>query len=90
LGTGNQKKHELLYWEYNIEGLQQAIRMGDWKGIRRRPGDPLELYNLNEDIGEKTNVASRHPEVMALIQDSLRIARTNPPPPNNNAGSKRQ
>jgi arylsulfatase A-like enzyme len=90
LGTGNQKKHELLYWEYNIEGLQQAIRMGDWKGIRRRPGDPLELYNLKEDIGEKTNVASRHPEVMAQIQDALRIARTNPPPPNNNAGSKRQ
>jgi uncharacterized spore protein YtfJ len=30
--------------------------------------DGLELYDLNDDIGEKNNVADKHPEVMAQLQ----------------------
>ncbi|HEV2293516.1 MAG TPA: arylsulfatase [Tepidisphaeraceae bacterium] len=31
---GEQKSHDYLYWEFNELGGQQAVRTGDWKGIR--------------------------------------------------------
>ena len=43
--------------------------MGDWKAVRLQPGAPLELYNLNTDLGEKQNVAAQNPEVVAKIED---------------------
>ena len=65
-----QQQHEFLYWEFGGYGGQQAVRMGDWKGVRqnmlrRNNPDPLkiELYNLRDDIGESRDVAaaaSRH------------------------------
>ena len=35
LGTGQQAEHNYLYWEFSAYGVQQAIRAGDWKGVRR-------------------------------------------------------
>ncbi len=31
-----QKKHDYLYWEFPAYGGQQAIRMGKWKGIKKK------------------------------------------------------
>jgi len=50
--------------------------MGDWKAVRFGAGGKLELYNLKEDIGEKHNVAERHPGIVAKIEDYLKTART--------------
>jgi arylsulfatase A-like enzyme len=66
-----QKKHDFLYWEFPSYGGQQAVRMGDWKGIRPALGKgqtAIELYNLAGDIGEKNNVAADHPEIVAQIE----------------------
>lgn len=67
----DQKKHDFLYWEFPSYGGQQAVRMGDWKAVRqnmlrRRNKNPLkiELYNLKTDIGEKHDVAGKHPELV--------------------------
>ena len=40
--------------------------------------NPIELYDLSHDLGEKNNVASRHPEIVAKIAE---IMRTAPPIP---------
>ena len=74
-----QKKHKFLYWEFHEGGFKQAVRMGEWKAVRLGPGEPLELYNLVEDIAEKQNVAAQHPEVIAKIESYLRTARTHSP-----------
>jgi arylsulfatase A-like enzyme len=75
-----QKKHEFLYWEFHEQGKRQAVRMGNWKGVRqnvaKKPNGPIELYNLKDDIGEKNNVADRHPEVAAKIERYMKAART--------------
>jgi arylsulfatase A len=78
-----QKKHEHLYWEFRAYGGQQAVRMGRWKGVRQRMlqrnnPDPLkiELYDLEADIGETTDVADRHPEVVATIRRIMHEDRT--------------
>jgi arylsulfatase A-like enzyme len=76
LGTGEQKQHKFLYWEFHEQGFKQAVRMGDWKAIRLKLGGPLELYDLKNDLGEKKNVAAQHPEVVAKIEAYLKGART--------------
>ena len=45
--------------------------MGDWKAIRLKvkndPNAPIRLYNLEQDIGEKKNIADKHPDVVKQI-----------------------
>jgi arylsulfatase A-like enzyme len=76
LGLPQTNRHEFLYWEFHEGGSQQAVRMGDWKAVRLRPGAPLELYNLGTDLGEKHNVAAQNPEVVAKIEAYLKTDRT--------------
>jgi len=58
-----QKQHEYLFWDFAGYGGQIAVRMGKWKAIKKdlkkNPDAPLELYNLEEDIGEQHNVEGR-------------------------------
>jgi arylsulfatase A len=72
----NQKQHEYLYWEFFENGFQQAVREGDWKGIRLEQGQPLELYNLANDVREEHNIAADHPEVIRRLEERLRTCRT--------------
>jgi arylsulfatase A-like enzyme len=71
-----QRKHEFLYWEFHEGGSKQAVRMGRWKAVRLILGGKLELYDLQSDLGERNNVADRHPEVVTKINEYLTTART--------------
>lgn len=66
-----QKKHEFLYWKFKN---MQAVRMGDWKAfcLEQKDKTELELYNLEEDIGEKNNIADKHPDVVKKIEKIIR------------------
>ncbi len=79
LGEGIQPKHDYLYWEFIAYGGQQAVRIGDWKGLRqniRKTGAlQTELYHLGRDPGESTDVAAQHPEVVAQIEAIMVSAR---------------
>ncbi|MGJ8638084.1 MAG: arylsulfatase [Opitutaceae bacterium] len=82
LGAEGQVEHEYLYWEFAMKGGRKAIRKGKWKGVRynakNKPNSILELYDLDNDPGETTNLASQYPEVVdeldTLIQNSRRPA----------------
>ena len=76
LGQPQTKPHEFLYWEFHEGATKQAVRMGDWKGVRLAPGTPLELYNLKVDIGETMNVADANPTIIAKLEAYLKTART--------------
>ena len=74
LGKKEQSVHNFLYWEFPEYGGQIAIRMGDWKVIRRnlkRSGEnhTLELYNLSLDPEELNNVATDHPQILDTASD---------------------
>jgi arylsulfatase A len=71
-----QPTHEAFYWEFHERGLQQAARIGRWKGVRLARDAPLELYDLDEDPAESTNVAAAHPDVVARMDAYLKSART--------------
>jgi len=71
LGKDEQEQHPYLYWEFPSSGGQQAVRMEEWKAIRKniRQGNlEIELYNLEEDIQELHNVDSEHPEIIEQME----------------------
>ncbi len=67
-----QAERKLFYWE---AAPQQAVRIENWKGYRPRPGAPLQLYDLDEDVGEKRDVADVHPKIVARLEQAMRDAR---------------
>lgn len=87
LGKDDQSQHDYLYWEFTSYGGQQALRMGKWKGVRQKMLDKkkgelkannfnTELYDLDNDPGETTNLADQHPEVLAKIEALMSEAHT--------------
>jgi arylsulfatase A len=60
--AGARSPHEAFY--YYRAGHLEAVRSGRWKW-RLVPG---ELYNLERDVGEQTNVAGDNPEVVRSLQ----------------------
>jgi arylsulfatase A-like enzyme len=67
---------EALYWHYphysNQGGFPGgAVRMGDFKLIERFEDGKLHLYDLSMDIGERNDVAARHPEKIKTMQAKL-------------------
>jgi arylsulfatase A-like enzyme len=79
LGQTQTNRHAYLYWEFHERGFQQALRMDQWKAVRRQTGEPLELYNLETDRKESINVAGKQPQVLARIEEHLKAARTESP-----------
>ena len=65
-----------MYFEFHERGFNQAARMGDWKAVRFGTKQPVELYDLKSDLGEKTNVAANHPDVVKKFEQYLNTERT--------------
>lgn len=73
-----QASHKYMVWEFHGYQGQQAIRMGDWKGVRRNihQGNlEIELYNLADDPRESRNVADDHPQIVRRIEAAMREQR---------------
>ena len=75
-GEGNRglEAERFFYWE--DDGGQRSGRLGPWKIVQRGPDSPLELYNLEADPAEATNVAIGHPEIVARIYALLEASHT--------------
>jgi arylsulfatase A-like enzyme len=70
LGRGEQATHDFLYWEVPAKaGTNQVVRKGKWK-LHLRPGGnaATELYDLEADPAETTNLAAAHPDVVAEMR----------------------
>ena len=68
------------FFYYLVDELQ-AVRVGNWKlrlGLKRgRHADPekIELYNLADDLGETTNVAKQHPDIVKKLSAEMQRMR---------------
>jgi len=73
--------HEYLYWDYGHcrDRYDQAVRLGRWKGIRLGRDGKIQLYDLEEDLGETTDVAGKHPDIVQRIASIMREAVTPSP-----------
>ena len=66
-----QKGHDHLYWRYQ---KKEAIRRGKWKAVRNSPDAPTELYDLDSDLGEDNDVASKHSGVVHEMEKLMEAA----------------
>ncbi|TRX49704.1 arylsulfatase [Fulvivirga sp. M361] len=81
LGNSDQADHDHLYWEFPGYGGQQAVRIGNWKGIRKnihKGNLTIELYNLENDPKEEVNVADQYPEIIKKMARLMATERTDP------------
>lgn len=73
---GGQVADRDLIWHYPHYGNQggdpnSIIRRGDWKLIHYWEDGKNELYNLKDDLSEKTDVAAANPEKTAELWTKL-------------------
>jgi len=75
-GKKQQQQHQYLYFEFPEYGGQQAVRMGNWKGvilnIKKDNNTTIRLYDLSKDIQEQQDVASEHPDIVKKMQDIMK------------------
>lgn len=65
-----------LYWHFpHYRGSDvvpySIIRDGEWKLIKRYEGTPFELYNLKNDLSEKTDLANENPGMVRKLNNKL-------------------
>ena len=75
-GGEEQEDRDALYWHYphysNQGGFPgAAVRMGDWKLIERFEDGKVHLYDLSKDIGERNDVAAKHPDRVTAMRKKL-------------------
>lgn len=55
-----------LFWN------ERAMRDGNWKLVLNKPNsEAAQLFDLSQDLGEKVNLANRHPERVEQMRTSL-------------------
>jgi arylsulfatase A-like enzyme len=67
LGRSNQKQHDYLYWEFYEKGGKRAALTHRWKAVQlnmSKGGDPIMLFNLDNDLSESKDLAKQYPEVI--------------------------
>jgi arylsulfatase A-like enzyme len=78
-----QKVHPYLYWEFYEQCGKQAVLMGKWKGVRLEVNAdrsaPIQLYDIENDIGETRDLASEYPEIVRKISSLVEEAHTPSP-----------
>ena len=84
-GEKNGAPHESLFWKNGEAG---AVREGDWK-LLLSPWQPkLQLFNLADDIGERRDLASDKPELVAHLHKAWLDWSATLPPRANPVASK--
>lgn len=62
-----------LYWRYHgsRDGMNVAMRQGNWKILAPTDLSRFELYNLDSDIAETVDLAAAEPQQLAAMRDAL-------------------
>ncbi|MFY7953796.1 MAG: sulfatase/phosphatase domain-containing protein, partial [Armatimonadaceae bacterium] len=79
LRGGRGPQRDIWYWELHEGTPIQAVRFGKWKAVRNAPRNPIELYDLDVDPGERSNVAASRPAEVARAEALFRTERTPDP-----------
>lgn len=70
-----QREHRYLYWEFYESGSAQAVRLREWKGVRKPMlTGRIELYDVTRDPGEKYNIGRNHPDIVDEIEKIMEQA----------------
>lgn len=71
-----QKKHKHLYWEIHegksVQGFKQGARMGKWKAVRIADSYKTELYDLEKDLYETSDLSYQYPDIVEKMNGILK------------------
>ena len=77
------ERKEPMIWDFHNYGGIVAIRDGKWKALRRnllrKNVGAWELYDLEADRNETTDLASKHPEIVKQLEARYVATRTPEP-----------
>ena len=67
---------ETLFWHfphyrYKQVGPYSIVRKGKWKMIKFYEEETVELYDLENDLSEKIELAIEHPEIVEELESLL-------------------
>ena len=65
------KLHDELYWSSAGAKGKWAVRSGNWKLVAEK--DRIELFDLGKDLGETTDLAAKHPNVVSELTDKYNV-----------------
>ncbi|MFM9032515.1 MAG: sulfatase, partial [Opitutaceae bacterium] len=68
-GRSAEAPHAALFWRF---GPQRAVRRGywklvDWRDFETKTNSGWQLFDLAKDVGETTDLATKHPEIVAAM-----------------------
>jgi len=72
--TGSLERGEIFWHFPHYRGKivpYSIVRASDWKLIKRYEGETFELFNVNNDIGEKTDLAKQMPQKVKELDTKL-------------------
>lgn len=83
LGKSERQRSKPLFWEYGSDfdiqpgnprfrSPRLAMRDRQWKLLMNNDGSGKELYNLEKDHAETTNLAESHPEIVKRMAQQLK------------------
>ena len=75
LGGSSRIGDRLIYWWNG--GRVDGARWGRWKAVRESKDQPLELFDLHQDLSERNDVASTNQDVATTMLDYMASAVTN-------------
>jgi len=83
IAKGEQQSHSHLYWEFYEQGGKRGLRIGNFKAIQlnldKSLNGPIEVYDLSKDLGETTDIAAQHPEIVAKAKELFATSHTPSP-----------
>ncbi|MEM7010716.1 MAG: arylsulfatase [Verrucomicrobiota bacterium] len=73
VGKPLSARRPFLYWDYghNRARYDQAVRIGNWKGLRLGKDGTIQLFDLSTDLGESDDLAAKHPGIVAKIEEIM-------------------
>ncbi len=64
---GQQLHHDFLFWAFYERGGARALREKDWKIVQQPYHTAPRLYDLEADLGETTDLAGKHPDLVKRL-----------------------
>src|SRR5690554_3037672 len=74
---GEISNDRTLYWEF--PGKQAAIRKGKWKAVSVNRNAGFELFNIEEDPNETTDLAEQYPDMLVSLIKEIEEVRVESP-----------
>ena len=74
-----QAKHDHVYFELHWP-TKRGVRQGDWVALQENTtaldpnSNPVELYNLKDDLAQENNLADQYPEKLEAMKALLAAA----------------